>query len=658
MASRRHLVFALATVLALLRAVAKDDGNILRPWPPDCSTADNYTAGSQYQRNLAELLSRLPAAAGDNGWFYEGSAGAGADEVLGLVMCYADYNATACRDCLSRAPAGITTVCPGSRSVRAMYDACTLRYSDTPPIPAAAADLAVLYIVYLAFPGVSVTSEGLREAWVPLMSELTGGAAASPLRLANGSTPYSSSQEMYGLAQCTRDLNASECARCIGSYVSQLGKLFPNNSGGVVKGYSCYLRYQVAALDITLPPAPAPAPPAPGPSSSSKTGIVIGVSVSVGSVSILMVLSFSAWLLLRWRRRKMANLHEETRAMEDEFEKGTGPKRFRYGELVLATDNFSDRQKLGEGGFGSVYRGFLREMNLHVAIKRVSKGSKQGRKEYASEVRIISRLRHRHLVQLVGWCHGGGDLLLVYELMPNGSLDKHLYSGDNKLSWSLRHKIVLEIASAILYLHQEWEQCVMHRDIKPSNVMLDASFTAKLGDFGLARLVDHARGSHTTVLAGTLGYMDPECRVRGRASAQSDVYSFGVVLLEVACGRGPAVVLGDDAVIHLSRHVSELHGQGSVLDAADPRLGGEFDAREMESVLVAGLWCTQGGRNTRPSIRQVLAVLRFELPLPCLLPVPERAPVVAYTPPAGLLMNSDPSSHDGTNSTSAMSTSV
>jgi len=222
-----------------------------------------------------------------------------------------------------------------------------------------------------------------------------------------------------------------------------------------------------------------------------------------------------------------------------------------------------------------------------------------------------------------------------------------------------RHKIVLEIASAILYLHQEWEQCVMHRDIKPSNVMLDASFTAKLGDFGLARLVDHARGSHTTVLAGTLGYMDPECRVRGRASAQSDVYSFGVVLLEVACGRGPAVVLGDDAVIHLSRHVSELHGQGRVLDAADPRLGGEFDAREMESVLVAGLWCTQGDWNTRPSIRQVLAVLRFELPLPSLLPA--RAPPVAWWStrrrPAGLLTNSDPCSH-GTNNTSAMSTSI
>jgi len=260
-ASHRHLVFALTTVVALLRAVAKDD-NILRPWPPDCSTADNYTAGSQYQRNLAELLSRLPAAAGDNGWFYEGSAGAGADEVFGLVMCYADYNATACRDCLSRAPAGITTVCPGSRSVRAMYSPCVLRYSDT-PIPATA-DLAILYSVYDTIPVVPIRSESARAAWVPLMSKLTGGVAASPLRLANGSTPFPGSQRMYGLAQCTRDLNASECSNCISSYTDRLRDLFANNTlGGVVRGYSCHLRYQVGQeLGITLPPAPAL--PAPG----------------------------------------------------------------------------------------------------------------------------------------------------------------------------------------------------------------------------------------------------------------------------------------------------------------------------------------------------------------------------------------------------------
>jgi serine/threonine protein kinase len=124
--------------------------------------------------------------------------------------------------------------------------------------------------------------------------------------------------------------------------------------------------------------------------------------------------------------------------MEDHFEKGAGPKRFRYKELSIATDNFSNERKLGEGGFGSVYRGFLKETNLQVAIKRVSKGSKQGAKEYASEVSIISRLRHRNLVQLIGWCHGGGKLLLVYELMPNGSLDGHLYDADNILPWKIR----------------------------------------------------------------------------------------------------------------------------------------------------------------------------------------------------------------------------
>ena len=256
---------------------------------------------------------------------------------------------------------------------------------------------------------------------------------------------------------------------------------------------------------------------------SSKNRIVIGMCV--GSTLFLIVLAFSMWLLRR--RRNKAKLLEEEREMEEEFEEGAGPKQFRYRELAIATDNFSDKQKLGEGGFGSVYRGFLKEMGgLEVVIKRVSKGSKQGRKEYASEVRIISRLRHRNLVQLIGWCHGGGELLLVYELMPNGSLDAHLYS-DPALPWPLRHDVVLGLGSALLYLHQDWEQCVLHRDIKPSNVMLDASFHAKLGDFGLARLVDHGRRSHTTVVAGTMGYMDPECMTTGRA----DIYSFGVVLL-------------------------------------------------------------------------------------------------------------------------------
>lgn len=190
----------------------------------------------------------------------------------------------------------------------------------------------------------------------------------------------------------------------------------------------------------------------------------------------------------------------------------------------------------------------------------------------------------------------------------------------------VRHDIVLGIGSALLYLHQDWEPCVVHRDIKPSNVMLDASFSAKLGDFGLARLVDHNRESHTTALAGTMGYMDPECMLTGNTSAMSDVYSFGVVSLEIACGRRPIVLLqqteevteSERETMHLVQWVWDLYGHGRIVEAADPRLNCDFDEKEMERVMVTALWCAHPDRSMRPSIRQAVNVLRREAPLPTL----------------------------------------
>jgi serine/threonine protein kinase len=143
------------------------------------------------------------------------------------------------------------------------------------------------------------------------------------------------------------------------------------------------------------------------------------------------------------------------------------------------------------------------------------------------------------LVQLIGWCHEREELLRVYEFMPNRSLDIHLFTGESLLIWAMRYKVAKGLASALLYLHEEWEQCVVHRDIKSSNIMLDSNFNAKLRDFGLARLVDHLKGSQTVVLAGTIGYMAPECVTTGNASKESDVYSFEIVALEIACGRKP-----------------------------------------------------------------------------------------------------------------------
>lgn len=182
-----------------------------------------------------------------------------------------------------------------------------------------------------------------------------------------------------------------------------------------------------------------PSPP-PGPTTAA---LVAGVTV--GSVAFVVCSGVIAFFLLRRRQRRKAGERRELDVFDDEplddesFEKGTGPRRFRYGELAMATSFFSEKEKLGEGGFGSVYRGYLKDLDLHVAIKRVSKSSKQGRKEYVSEVKITSRLRHRNLVQLIGWCHVGDELLLVYELMPNGSLDSHVHSTGNVLSWQRRY---------------------------------------------------------------------------------------------------------------------------------------------------------------------------------------------------------------------------
>ncbi|KAK9097010.1 hypothetical protein Sjap_022507 [Stephania japonica] len=360
-------------------------------------------------------------------------------------------------------------------------------------------------------------------------------------------------------------------------------------------------------------------------SKKNNFGLVAGIVI--GSVILVCALGL-AWYFLKKKKRTVqgnGDIMSIDMSIDDEFEKGTGPKRFTYKELVDATNNFTDEGKLGEGGFGGVYKGFIDEQNSNVAVKRVSKGSKQGQKEYISEVKIISRLRHRNLVRLLGWCHERGELLLVYEFMPNGSLDMHLFKGKNTLEWTIRYKIATGLASALLYLHEEWEQCVIHRDIKSSNVMLDSSYNAKLGDFGLARLVDHDLGSQTTVLAGTMGYLAPECVTTGKASKESDVYSFGVVSLEIACGRRP-VELGKP---NLVEWVWELYGREKLLDAVDERLT-DLNEQQILCLMTIGLWCCHPDNTQRPSIRQVINVLNFESPLPSL---PNKLPTPMYFAP-------------------------
>ncbi|XP_015882848.2 L-type lectin-domain containing receptor kinase IX.1 [Ziziphus jujuba] len=343
--------------------------------------------------------------------------------------------------------------------------------------------------------------------------------------------------------------------------------------------------------------------------------VAVVVGPVVGGVFIIVVIG-----LFYWRRAQGVVEFEDQEgtsgfenAMNREFDHNTGPRRYSYSEMVRATNNFAKQGLLGEGGFGEVYKGFLSQLNMTIAVKRVSKRSKQGRKEYISEVKIISGLRHRNLVKLMGWCHEKGELLLIYEFMPNGSLDSHLFREKTMLKWAVRYKMALGLASALLYLHEESDQSVIHRDIKSSNIMLDSDFNTKLGDFGLARLMDEDAVAKTTALAGTFGYMAPEYISKGKASKASDVYSFGVVALEIACGR-KSIESNSDA--SLAAWVWEMYGEDRVVDVVDKRLGMEFEAKELECLVNVGLWCAHPDHTLRPSIRQALQVLQFEAHFP------------------------------------------
>jgi hypothetical protein len=391
---------------------------------------------------------------------------------------------------------------------------------------------------------------------------------------------------------------------------------FSAATGGATAIYTIHTwDFSSTLKDIITKESPSPNP-ALKPKQSNRLGLAVGLGVGgcflLGGFALIL---FGFW---KWNRGHSEEELALDRCMDEEFLSGTGPKRFSFKELVQATNNFNDQEKLGQGGFGGVYKGFLRDSNSFVAVKRVSKGSKQGIKEYASEVKIISQLRHKNLVQLIGWCHERGELLLVYELMPNGSLDSHLFKEESLLTWAMRYNVAQGLASALLYLHEEWEQCVVHRDIKSSNIMLDPNFNTKLGDFGLARFVDRLKGSQTTILAGTMGYMAPECVTTNKAIKESDVYSFGIVALEIACGRKPINSNAPEDQVVMLEWVWELYGIEKILEAADPKLGGDFDEPQMERLMIVGLWCSHPNRNLRPSIREAIHVLNFEAPLPIL----------------------------------------
>ncbi|KAF3338693.1 putative L-type lectin-domain containing receptor kinase S.5 [Carex littledalei] len=341
--------------------------------------------------------------------------------------------------------------------------------------------------------------------------------------------------------------------------------------------------------------------------------VIIGVSCSISAIVALVLLAF-------YIRRK--RVKDDPAMLTGTLRSLPGmPREFDFKALKKATDNFDEKMKLGQGGFGVVYKGVLvgenGEGDMVVAVKQFSRANTKGQEDFLQELSIINRLRHKHLVRLVGWCHRNCKFTLVYDFMPNGSLDQHLYGGPDKpiLTWDRRYNIITGVASALQYLHNEYDQMVVHRDLKASNVMLDAAFNARLGDFGLARALEIDKTSYAELeVQGTMGYIAPECFHMGKATRESDVYGFGATILETVCGRRPRC---DIAGFHfLVDWVWKLYREGRILEAVDSRLTGTFNEADADRLLRLGLMCSHPDSRERPKTQAIVQILSRSVPPP------------------------------------------
>ncbi|XP_020081235.1 G-type lectin S-receptor-like serine/threonine-protein kinase At2g19130 isoform X1 [Ananas comosus] len=368
--------------------------------------------------------------------------------------------------------------------------------------------------------------------------------------------------------------------------LQNLQQLYSGDHGGG----TVYLR--LAAADL------------PSTNNSHKVKTVVIVSLVGGLLGMVIVLFGLIWLCRRWRKSQILSKVEGSLI------------RFSYGDLRHATKNFSE--KLGGGGFGSVFKGALPD-STQVAVKKLE-GSRQGEKQFQAEVLTLGAIQHINLLRLCGFCCESSQRLLVYEFMPNGSLDSVLFKKDSDimLSWNMRYRISLGIARGLAYLHEECRECIIHCDIKPGNILLDADFKAKVADFGMAKLIGRDFSRVLTTMRGTIGYLAPEWISGLPISPKVDVYSFGMMLFEIISGQRNSMHFEEGSKYYYPSWAAQKVIEGDEKCLLDSRLGGEADLEEVRRASRVACWCIQDAEMDRPIMGQVVqsleGVLEVDVP--------------------------------------------
>ncbi|CAN6205609.1 unnamed protein product [Urochloa humidicola] len=594
------------------------------------SVRRTYQPGGAFAANLADLTRELPMNASASG-FSAGAFGGSPGTAYGLVLCRGDFTGSTCASCLKAGFRYAEQNCFSSSDVAVYYDQCQLRFSDqdflagggnAPESPAT---------------NMNNVSDGNVAAFDALVARLVAAVADAA---SNASRRYATGQagfpnkpdrmNIFALAQCTPDLTAAQCRGCLAGLIREMHTWFTGRIGGRINGVRCDIRYEnnvfMATSDnmVTLTPLV---------NSSKGNSTTLWVVATVVPVTLLLACFLACFLWIRKRRRRVTSMSGTvsvpTMSMEMEQvlklwrieESDSEFSLYDFDQIADATDNFSDHHKLGQGGFGLVYKGEL-PGGLEIAIKRLSSCSVQGLMEFKTEIQLIAKLQHTNLVRLLGCCVQADEKMLIYEYMHNKSLDFFIFDAEKGkiLTWERRFRIIDGIAQGLLYLHKHSRLRVIHRDLKASNILLDRDMNPKISDFGMARIFcSNVTEANTTRVVGTHGYIAPEYASEGLFSIKSDVFSFGVLLLEIITGKRTAGFYQYGKYFNLTGYAYQLWQDGKWHELVDPALGDDLPVPEVMRCLQVALLCVQDSADDRPNMSEVVALLGSEgvtMPVP------------------------------------------
>ncbi|XP_058192979.1 cysteine-rich receptor-like protein kinase 2 [Rhododendron vialii] len=524
--------------------------------------------------------------------------GSGPDTNYGVAQCYGDLTLPDCVLCYAEARTVLPQCFPFNGG-RIFLNGCFMRAEN--------------YSFFQEYSGPQDTSvcgnltqknsafkDSARQAVTQVVDNgLKGNGFARAQVAVSGAT----NESVFVLADCWRTLSANSCRACLENASQSVLGCLPWSEGRALNT-GCFLMYSDTNF---LNPVVG--------NGNSRVSVAVIVVAVVSSVLVLVVGGVIG--IYMWKRRVI----EKKRRGSNDAEKlvktlHDSSLNFKYSTLEKATESFDEANKLGHGGFGTVYKGVLPD-GREIAVKRLFFNNRHRAADFYNEVNIISSVEHKNLVRLLGCSCSGPESLLVYEFLPNRSLDRFIFNSDRgkTLNWEKRYEIIIGTAEGLVYLHENNKNRIIHRDIKASNILLDSRLRAKIADFGLARSFQEDKSHISTAIAGTLGYMAPEYLAHGQLTEKADVYSFGVLLLEIVIGRqnnkSKSAEYSESLVIIAWKHFQ----QGTVEELFDPNLmlhnyhHNPSVKNEVLRIIHIGLLCTQEAPSLRPSMSKALQML-------------------------------------------------